>query len=66
VERGICPEAKSTLTELSYNNGYLAYFSLRILPYFQSKIDVSIVFLDPDFFKGAKILALRVRKAEDY
>ena len=66
VKRGICPIAKSTMTELMAEcnaharNGLISTSGL--------KSNVTIMFLDPYFLKDAKISAIRVhlRQIKDY
>jgi len=61
VERGICPIATST-TNCSYNYGRMhGACTKRLYFHFGVKSDVTVVFLDPDFLKVAKISVIRVQ-----
>jgi len=50
VERGICPIATSTMNELFIVAGCMAHARNGCISTSGLKSDVTIVFLDPDFF----------------
>jgi len=62
VERSICPIAKSTMTETFpiIIAGCIAYARNGRISTSGLKSDVTIVFLDSDFFKYTKISAIRL------
>ena len=60
VERDICPIATSTTDLILIMTGCIAHARNGHISTSGLKSNVTIVFIDPDFLKDAKILAIRV------